>query len=77
MFKAPPAVQDEPSYSSVLSTLACPPKTSPAVNVPAPPPSLVAVPRSPPAVQSVPSYSSVLPSTVPSPVYPAAATEAV
>jgi len=79
VFKVPPSVQDEPSYSSARLTRGdggCPPKTSPAVNVPAPPIILLAVPRFPPAVQSVPSYSSVAAANPPAPGSPHAPTAA-
>jgi hypothetical protein len=63
VFKGPPAVQVEPSYSSVAPVRVggvTPPNANPAVCVPAPPKVLLAVVKVPPAVQAEPSYSSLV-----------------
>ena len=59
MFIVPPAVQADPSYSSVAPTTGLPPKPTAAVCNPAPAKPNLAVPKFPPAVQVDQSYSSV------------------
>ena len=56
LFNDPPAVQDEPSYSSVESVLlgVLPPKAKAAVLVPAPAKYLLPVLKAPPFVQEDP-----------------------
>jgi hypothetical protein len=66
-FKAPPAVHEEPSYSSVLATCVVesrPPKAKPAVCIPAPARPFLAVLKSFCSDQLLPLYSSVFP-TIP------------
>ena len=63
LFKLPPAVQDDPSYSSVALNpaggLPLPPKAKAEVKVPAPPNAILEVDKLPPLDQADPSYSKL------------------
>ena len=75
MFIAPPLVQLDPSYSSVVVSAGYAPKIKPAVNVPAEPKAARAPPTLVSSDQDVPLYSSTFQTT--EGVFPAAATAVV